>query len=289
MRFFISALLLTLSLSAPALAQMGPATVYVSPVEEKQSNQRHRVIGSLKAISRSDVAALEEGRIDSIKVREGARVQKGDVIAQIDDRRIRAQIEEADSAIKAAQAVVDERQAELNLKYKEFDRAATLVTRNVITTQEYDEVNANVKIAEARLESSKRDVARLERQKALLEVRNDDMTVKAPFDAFVVSRHAEPGEWIKPGEPLITLTSTGRIEAWVDVPERFAGIYKLNPNEPIEIEVGATGKKYQVLNYKRIADVHPQTRMLQYALEVDNVNDELVAGMSVIAWVPVGD
>ena len=39
----------------------------------------------------------------------------------------------------------------------------------------------------------------------------------------MVVRHAEPGEWVKPGDPLITMVSV-RLEAWLQVPERFAAL-----------------------------------------------------------------
>ncbi len=276
-------------LPARLWAQMPPTTVFVSEVMGKEIQQQHRVIGSLRAISRSDVAALEEGRINQITVREGVNVQQGEVIALIDDRRLNAQMEEAKSSRDASLAVVDERVAELNLKRKELERTAMLVARNVITSQEQDEVNANVKIAEARLESAKREVARQDRLIEYLDIRLQDMTVKAPFDAFVVSRHAEPGEWIKPGEPLVTITSRGKIDAWLNVPERFTN--RLDPSvvSQVRVEVIATGKTFFSNSIKRIADVHPQTRMLQFAVEIPNDDDTLVPGMSVVAWIPVGE
>jgi predicted deacylase len=74
----------------------------------------------------------------------------------------------------------------------------------------------------------------------LLQVRLDDTTIAAPFDGYVIERHVEPGEWVRPGDPIITLVSAGIIEAWIEVPERFAGDIA-QATTPITVEVGHNG------------------------------------------------
>jgi multidrug efflux pump subunit AcrA (membrane-fusion protein) len=93
--------LLVILWAAAVIAQERQVLVRTEPVAIEEMRQTHRVIGSLRAVSRAQVAALEDGQIIQVMVREGTRVTKRDVLAQLDDRRLRAQIAESEATLKA--------------------------------------------------------------------------------------------------------------------------------------------------------------------------------------------
>ena len=78
----VSLALAALLWASAAAAQDRHVPVRTELVAIEEVQQTHRVIGSLRAVSRAQVAALEDGRIVTVLVREGSRVTKGDMLAQ---------------------------------------------------------------------------------------------------------------------------------------------------------------------------------------------------------------
>jgi RND family efflux transporter MFP subunit len=262
-----------------------PVRTELVAIEEVQQTQR--VIGSLRAVSRAQVAALEDGRVVTVSVREGARVATGEVLARLDDRRLRAQIAESEATLKATQAMIDQRRAELAKANQDYKRADQLIQRRVVSQQEYDHAEADASVARARLTAAERERTQIESQRRLLQVRLDDTTIAAPFDGYVVERHVEPGEWVRPGDPLVTLVSAGTIEAWFEVPERFASDVAPSATS-ITVEVPAVDQSIDVRQGKRIRQMDPRARTFFVVAEINDQAGLLTPGMSASAWLPVG-
>ncbi|MGF7445033.1 HlyD family secretion protein, partial [Klebsiella michiganensis] len=127
-----------------------------------------------------DIATKTAGRIDTILVKEGQFVRQGDVLARMDTRVLNeqrleaaAQIKEAESAIAAAKALLDQRQsemrateavvkqrqAELNSSAKRHVRSSTLSQRGAVSAQQLDDDQAAAESARAALESAKAQVS----------------------------------------------------------------------------------------------------------------------------------
>lgn len=118
-----------------------------------------------------DIATKTAGRIDTILVKEGQFVRQGDVLARMDTRVLNeqrleaaAQIKEAESAIAAAKALLDQRQsemrateavvkqrqAELNSSAKRHVRSSTLSQRGAVSAQQLDDDQAAAESARRR-------------------------------------------------------------------------------------------------------------------------------------------
>ncbi|MEW4451525.1 efflux RND transporter periplasmic adaptor subunit [Bremerella sp. JC817] len=274
-------------MTAPVLAQGPPTAVRAMPVVKQSVEPHHRFTGSLKAVARGSVAALEDGRVLEVTVREGATVQKGDVIARIDSRRLEAQKGEMEAAFGTAEALIAQREAELRQANLDMDRSASLIRNNAISKQQHERSETELAIAQAKLDTDRRRLDEIRRQLELVQVRLDDTIVRAPYDGQVIMRHTEPGEWIRAGEPFVTLVSTGIVEAWLEIPERYAGIVsQYSQNVPVTI-VGSD-RKFVSASAKRVHEVHPRTRTFQYVLTIDSDDAMLTPGMSVEAWLPTG-
>ncbi|UUO09157.1 efflux RND transporter periplasmic adaptor subunit [Blastopirellula sp. J2-11] len=286
-RFTILLLAAIASSATPVGAQMPPVSVRAVPVELRKVQPHHRFTGSLRAISRGKVAALEDGRVLEVTVREGAAVKRGDVIAVVDSRRLEAQHGELQAGLMTAQALVTQREAELRQTKLDLERSHSLVGRNAISQQQHEHNETEVAVAEARLATDQRRIDEIKSQLELFQVRLDDTTVRAPYDAQVIERLAQPGEWIKAGEPFVTLVSTGQIEAWLEIPERYAGVLSQYANQSA-VKIVGSDKQFIAASAKRVNEVHPRTRTFQFVLTLADPESELSPGMSVDAWLPIG-
>lgn len=281
----LGALLLTLVVPGYTHAQAPPSVVRTATAKLKESQEHYRVTGSLRAVARGDISALEEGRILDITVREGDVVKAGDVIARIDARRLEAQRSELKALLLAAEATVEQHKLELSQSQRDYARSAQLVETRAVSVEEHQHHETNAAIAEAQFLSALRRVSVVESQLDLLSVRLEDMVIRTPYDARVVTRHAEPGEWIHAGDAIVTLISSGAIEAWLDVPERYAQTLG-----DTGLSVNATGFAEPIAAFaaKRVADVDPRTRTFPVVLTLENPTGSLAPGTSVNAWLPVG-
>ncbi|MEW4565616.1 efflux RND transporter periplasmic adaptor subunit [Bremerella sp. JC770] len=274
-------------IASPVAAQFPPAAVRAVPATMKTVEPHHRFTGSLKAVARGDVAALEDGRVLEVTVREGATVKKDDVIARIDARRLEAQKGELEAAFGTAEALIAQREAELRQANLDMDRSASLIRNNAISKQQHERSETELTIAQAKLATDRRRLDEIRRQLDLVQVRLDDTEVRAPYDGQVIMRHTEPGEWIRAGEPFVTLVSTGEVEAWLEVPERYAGTVSQYAQQ-VAVRIVGTDREFVSASAKRVHEVHPRTRTFQFVLTIDAKDAILAPGMSVEAWLPTG-
>ena len=145
---------------------------------------------------------------------------------------------------------------------------------------------AAARVASANIEATKRRIERITQTVKLLDVRLSDTVVRAPYDATIVERRVEPGDWVQPGETLLTLVSTGPIEAWLEVPERY--IQSLEEHgDSVAVRSRATGESSHVLSTRRVADVNRRVRTLNFIVTLDNASGLLTPGMSVDGWIAV--
>ncbi len=283
----ISSIASVLMVAAPAFAQ-APTPVRTESVSIESVQEHRRVTGSLQAVARSSVASQEAGQVVSILTDEGMRVAEGEVIAQLDARRLKSQLAETLARVARTESELVERESELEFAEFEKHRLTNLREGLEASARELKVAMSEFGAAQARVEAAKRAILEGQHQAELLRIRIDDMTVRAPFDARVVTRHVDPGEWLVPSEPIVTLVSTGAIEARLEVPERFADPVAQYADK-IYADVIGVGQTIPSTNLRIIPDVDPQARSFSVVLTLENPDDLMSPGMSVEAWIPTGE
>ena len=263
-----------------------PANVILATVESKTSTQTHQVVGTLRAKSRAKIAAREAGATLTINFDEGDLVEINSVIATLDTRRLDAQIAEATAEITVAEALVHQKKSRVKRSAIDLAMKETAFAGNALSEAEVLDArsanNVDNSIYASAQDSLKATKSRLE----LLNVRLDDLKILAPFTGRVVERHIEPGEWAEPGSAIVTLVSSGEIEAWLQVPERFATTAR---GKQIPVTLTATGQTVTSTSLTIVPEAETSTRTLQMVALLPNPGDTLVPGLSVSAALPVSE
>ena len=263
-----------------------PANVILATVESKTSTQTHQVVGTLRAKSRAKIAAREAGATLTINFDEGDLVEINSVIATLDTRRLDAQIAEATAEITVAEALVHQKKSRVKRSAIDLAMKETAFAGNALSEAEVLDArsanNVDNSIYASAQDSLKAAKSRLE----LLNVRLDDLKILAPFTGRVVERHIEPGEWAEPGSAIVTLVSSGEIEAWLQVPERFAATAR---GKQIPVTLTATGQTVTSTSLTIVPEAETSTRTLQMVALLPNPGDTLVPGLSVSAALPVSE
>lgn len=273
-----------------ALPGLGQQPVYVEALVESTAQESERVIGSLRARATSQMAAREEGVLLELNVREADRVKKGDVLARQDTRRREAERLQMVADRAMARATLLERTA--NLEQAELDLQALITASKsgAVSERELRAARTQVSTGKALVEAAKQSIASFDASIALADIRIADAVVRAPFDAYITARHTEIGQWTQPGDPLVTLVSTGSLEAWLELPERMIGRY--DPSVPrVDLRTEASGTALQGTLPRSIPMVNERSRTFHLVLDVSEAAVQahgLQPGMSISGVVPVG-
>ena len=264
-----------------------PATVAITPVQKLAAQEHYTVTGDLRAVSRAEVAAREAGAVDQIPVNEGAKVKKGEILVKLDRRRLDAERAEADAQIAAARALVVQREADRNRMLQDLEMKQPLLEKRALSKRELLDAEQAFAVAEAGHLAAKESLIEATSRMELLNVRYQDLDIVAPFDGRVTVRHVELGEWLTPGKSVVTLVSTGTIEAWLQVPERYAADAAAQAGH-IQVEVTAVGKTVPSIEVQVVADVDTATRIFPVIVTLDADANDLAPGMAVRARIPIG-
>lgn len=261
-----------------------PSNVIVTPLQILSAQDTHRVIGSLRAANRAQVAAREEGAVLEVLVDEGDTVARGDILVRLDDRRLNAQIARAQAALTSARAVIEQREAEENRLGTDLSAKRSLFEQEAISESEFLDAQTEAAVSASQGRSAREALTAAGAEIELLEVRREDLVIRAPFDARITARSVELGEWVRPGDALLTLISEGRIEAWLQVPERFAGRIAKGS---IQLKVGEGTIEGQ--NLRVVPEADPVNRGITVIADILDPANRLVPGLSVSAELPVTD
>lgn len=181
--------------SPPAPPDLPPASVKVGKAALRPVPATEEVVGTVRAKLRAQLEAKLPGRILQLPVVAGQRVQRGDLIAQLEVQEIQARLDQARAAAEQAE--------------RDLARYATLLQQAAVTRAEYEGVEARARIARATVAEAL----------SLL----DYARITAPFDGVVSRKFAEVGDLATPGRPLVELEDPSALRVEADVAEALIG------------------------------------------------------------------
>ena len=265
-----------------------PAAVVVAPAVEREVVQTLNATGTLRAVRRADVAARESAAVDALLVDEGDSLEEGGTIARLDPRRLEALIQEARATLTAAGAELTQREAEAERAAVDEEMITKLWADRAVAEREYLDSVRERKVAAARANAAREAIEAARKRFELLEVRRDDLLVKAPFAGRVVTLHTEVGEWTREGDPIVTLVSTGEIEAWLEMPERHAEVLRGTSPASVEIRLPGRSEPLRADDLALIPDIDGRSRRFTLVAHLPDPDNTLTPGTSVTAAVPIG-
>lgn len=198
-------------------------------------------VGTLRAAQTSQLAAQMMGNIVEIRVHEGDRIRRRQVLAVIDDAQPRAALDRATAADLAAQQEITASDSDFNLAEATFKRYQTLYEKKSVSPQEFDEVKARYQAAQAR-----RDIARAgqAQAKAALDQARTALGythVLAPFDGVVTEKKADVGTLASPGMPVFTVEDLRRYRLEATVNE--TDLRYVHMGQPVPVVLDALADK----------------------------------------------
>jgi HlyD family secretion protein len=183
--------------------------------------------GTIEAITTVNVGTQVSGIIRHIYVDFNDKVKKGQVLAQIDETVLKAQVDQG-------QAAVDQAQAEYNFQKATFDRLKVLFEKNLIAQSDYDQALYNFQNSKAALSNARSSLSRAKVNLAYA-------TIYSPIDGVVLNRAIEEGQTVAASFNTPTLftivNDLTQMEVQTSVDE--ADIGKVKKGQRVEFTVDA--------------------------------------------------
>lgn len=214
--------------------------------------------GRALAAQEAELAFQVSGLLVNLPVREGQKVAKGEVIAQLRQEEFQArqgslqgQLDQARASLRALKAgarpeeqlrlEADVRAAEARMTNARarYDRFKGLLATDAVSRQEFEVAETGSLVALEELESARQrlqagvggrveDIEAREAEVRSLEARTreaaiqlEDSTLRAPYDGVVARRFVEVNQNVRANEPIARIQNVGQMDIVVDVPESF--------------------------------------------------------------------
>lgn len=205
----------------------------------------HERPGSLRFRRLVRIHSQEEGRITELEVFEGDRVAQGDLLVQLEDDLLRAQLDKA-SATKE--------QKELDL-----DRQEGLRKKRAVSEDELAQARTALTVAQA--------------EERLLQTRLAFTRIRAPFGGVIVARRVEPGDFVTKNSHLLTLADPSSLIAEVYASELI--LPQVTLGGPVSLRIDALGaSRFE----GRILRIHPALAQISRQAIVEVAMDPIPDG-----------
>jgi len=242
-------------------------SVIVIQAKPEPPQQELVLPSTLEAYTESPIYARTSGYLARWYKDIGSRVEKGQLLADIDTP-------EVDQELMQARAARDQAAAQLNLAKTSAERWETLRKMDAVAQQETDERSSGYTQGQAALASATANVRRLEQLESFKHI-------YAPFSGVITRRNTDIGALINAGssanQELFVIAQVSPIRVYVDVPEIYAPSVRPGLSATIELP-GYPGQKFAG-NVARTADaIDPATRTLRTEIDVPNRDGKLFAG-----------
>jgi RND family efflux transporter MFP subunit len=230
---------------------MPPLPVEVAIAARAAVEDRFEAVGTIEAIDAITVVSEIDATVVGLPFVEGSTVTKGELLAQLDDSQLAAEVARAEALLAQSSSA--------------YERVKSVVEQRAAAPQDLDDAEAARDVAQANL-----DLARARFAKT---------RITAPFDGIVGTRKTSKGAFLRAGQPITELANIDAIRVHFSAPERF--LRYLSPGSPVTVrttayrDVSLTGR---VLAVEPILDV--QTRSTRVVARVANQGRKLRPGMS---------
>ncbi|MCY7294962.1 efflux RND transporter periplasmic adaptor subunit [Alteromonas sp. a30] len=253
------------------------AKVMLGDVAETVSNTRS---GSVKACRRSNLSLSLGGQITQINVKEGDIVEVGELLLELANNDIQANIEQGQALINAAKLEQQRACIVADADHREHARLKKLQPKGLATEEQVDLALSKAQASTASCKRSEAQVAQQTASLKAIKANFDKTRLFAPFDGIVAEVNGEVGEYATPSPPgIATLPLIDLINAhcfFISAPLDEVDAGRLVIGQTVKINIDAYRDQSFRGKLKRIAPyvyaLEKQARTVEVEVDIDNVN-----------------
>ncbi len=281
------ALFLILALAVPAAGcdngdeeeAEAAVSVLVAQAEQGLISRANVLSGTVAPRAEVQVVPKMAGKVASVTVDIGDRVQAGQTLLRFDAPETAAQLRQAQAGVSAARSTLEQARLNLQQAEKEYERAKNLYEQDIIAESELEKAELNYKIARDQAqESSRAQLEQAEGQLEAAQISRDNIVLTAPLSGFVAARNVDPGEMASQSQPSFSIVDIDTVR--IDIQAAEKQINRIRSGQEVTVWVDAAGEETRTGRVTRIAPAaDPQTKKYTVRVELDNPGQLLKPGM----------
>lgn len=253
------------SASTPDTAVQSERSVRVNTLTV-QPTTFHEIIAITGSVAAPEDASLSAQFAGSLTFLAdvGSRIDKGEVVARLDDRLVRAALDQARANLTSAES-------QANLAEETLKRQEPLYQDSIISALEYEGVVTQRNQAVAALAQARAAVTQAEQQL-------ENTYIRAPFSGTVEERFVNAGEQVMPGTPVLRIVNTRNLKVVAGVPESYAA--DIRRGTPVTISFRAFAGEDMLTTVSFVGSViNPRNRTFSIEIDIDNPSGVLKPAM----------
>ncbi|HVO05208.1 MAG TPA: efflux RND transporter periplasmic adaptor subunit [Burkholderiaceae bacterium] len=252
------------------------ARLYVRTTQPQRSGGGDRLSlpGTLQGNVQAPIAARASGYLKRWTKDIGSRVERGELLAEIETPEIDQQLSQAIAAREQAAA-------SLALSKSTLERWEGLRKKDVVSQQDLDERRSAVAQQQASLAAADANVQRLRQLEGFKRV-------LAPFAGVITRRNVDVGDLIDGAgsRPLFLLAQTDPLRVYVNVPQAYAQLVKAG-QAVVVTQAELRGRSFQGVVARTAASIDTGTRTMQVEIALPNADGRLLPGAYVQVALPL--
>lgn len=278
---------------APGCNKPKAVQVQTEKIQRRNLTELVMATGKVQPVTQVKISPEVAGEIIELPIKEGQKVNKGDLLLQIRRDLYEAGLRSAEASHKSAQASLLTAQANERKATAEFQRNSELFQRKLVSDSVYDEFKTTLEVAKANVSSATQQI---EIARASIKRAQEDLlktTINAPISGTISKLNSEVGERVSgtgmmAGTDILTLADLSVMEARVEVGE--VDVVLIQPGQKVRLEVDSfrdrkfTGIVTQVARSAKSLGAGTQAESTKFEVRIRIQDQEsFLPGMSVTA------
>jgi len=255
-----------------------PLTVELSKASRATIQAEITVVGNLIGQATVAVSPRAAGRLESVNVRLGDRVSRGQAIAKIEDFDIQEQVKQAEAAQQVSEATIRQREADLQLAQTNAERSRSLYERQLLPKQTLDDNESRYQSAMAAVDLARAQAAQSKARLDELRINLGNTIISSPVNGFVSRRSVDPGAFVSQNVPVVDVVDISTVRLVANIVEK--DLKELQSGNATRVEVDAYPGEVFMGRIARVSPVlDPATRTAPIEIEIVNPAARLKPGM----------
>jgi len=274
--------------SRPAAVKAAPRPAANAPAAPPLPSDREPFFvasGPLIVEHQVDVATQRDGVVAEVHAEPGFIVREGQLLAQLDDRQVTADLDAARARTRSTAADLKNWEAEAKVLDADAERSRKMWEAQLITKEQFDH-------ARYKAESDQWDVKRVQEMlvnaqqtERSLELELEKTRIRAPFSGIVARRYIRAGQQVNRGDRMFWVTETSPLRVKFTLPERFAG--KIQRGQILEVTSTDRGVSKYTARVTEISPViDPASGTIEVLAQLAGPTKDLRPGMTTSIRVP---
>lgn len=203
-----------------------PVSYITEPVIRKNIEKTVNATGEVKAIELVTVGAQTSGKIEYLPVKVGQRIQKGDLIAQIDSTTQENDVNSAKAKLTSLKAQLNAAEISAKIAEKQFVREQRLLKKNAASQEDFENAKDAFEAAKAKVTELKASIAETALALNTAETNLGYTKITAPLDGVVVSVPVKTGQTVNAAmntPTIVQIADLSQMEILIEISEGDIG------------------------------------------------------------------